>query len=466
MSGHVLVVDDVPTNRVLLRAKLSAGYYDVTDAEDGEQAIEIAQKTAPDMILLDVMLPGIDGYEVCRRLKSDPDTAHIPVVMITALNSPDEKVRGLEAGADDFLAKPINDLALFARVKALIRMKIMIDELRLRSETTRELGLLEADMEEKQRAAETGNILILAPDAFHASAWQGVIRSRLGLDSTAVLAADEVLASFTKPGSTPDLIVISQTIAGHDDGIKLVSAVRARSDLRSASILFVADSEKDIATAALALDMGASDYITLPCDHDELVARVRAQLRRKKYSDGLRSNVLDGLKMAAIDPLTELYNRRYALQHLRKLLERSRNANCAMTVLMLDLDEFKSVNDSHGHAVGDLVLREFAQRLRQNVRGVDLVARLGGEEFCIGMPEQSTENAVEIAERVRNVMEQEPFDVGDGLAPIKVTVSVGVATAMPGDSYAIEALLKNADVALYQAKASGRNMVRTSCVAA
>ena len=396
MSGQILVVDDVPTNRILLRAKLSAAYYDVVDAEDGEQALEIVAKSAPDMILLDVMLPGIDGYEVCRRLKSDPKTAHIPVVMITALNSPEEKVHGLEAGADDFLAKPINDLALFARVKALIRMKIMIDELRLRSETTRELGLVDTDAALRVHDHVQGSVLIVAPDTALASDWHGIIRDNLGLEIDIACTGDDAMAQAAR--KMPDVVIVAQRVDDREDGIKLVSAIRARSELRASAILFVADTEQDIATAAIALDMGASDYITMPFDPNELIARVRAQLRRKRYSDGLRSNVLDGLKMAAIDSLTGLYNRRYALQHLQKLLDRSQRDGNGMTILMLDLDEFKSVNDSLGHAAGDHVLREFAQRLRENVRGVDLVARLGGEEFCIGMPDIAVDQAIEIAD--------------------------------------------------------------------
>jgi len=141
MPGRILVVDDVATNRMIARAKLTASYFDVIEADCGERAIELAISEQPDLILLDVMMLGIDGFETCRRLKEAHATLHIPVVMLTALDNQADRLRGLDAGADDFLSKPYPDMALYTRVASLIRMKQMVDELRLRHETSRELGL-------------------------------------------------------------------------------------------------------------------------------------------------------------------------------------------------------------------------------------------------------------------------------------------------------------------------------------
>lgn len=456
MPGRILIVDDVPTNRIILKAKLAQGYYEILDAEDGETGLQLARRERPDMILLDVMLPGIDGYEVCRRLKDDARTAHIPVIMITALNEASERIKGLEAGADDFLPKPINDLALFARVRTLMRMKMMIDELHLRYETTRDLGLVE--VLPSMALDEPGRVLMAPPSTQDAAIWSRA------LGDTGAGAEPEVNLAFserevmTMTAPLPDVLVINQVLADGTEGLRLVSALRSRSDLRMASIIFVAASEEDVPVAATALDLGASDYITGPVDSLELAARVRSQLRRKIYSDRLRMNVIDGLKLAAIDPLTGLYNRRYAHQHMKKLLGRSDGDESGLALLMLDLDKFKRVNDKYGHAVGDAVLSEFAQRLRENVRGVDLVARLGGEEFCIGMPDITVEKAVEIAERVRNVMETQPFSIPDAGAEICVTVSVGVARASGGSGH-LDHLIDCADKALYCAKNGGRNQV-------
>src|SRR5215203_4411097 len=141
MSARILVVDDVPANVKLLEARLSAEYFDVLTASNGAEALDLCSRSECDIILLDVMMPDMDGFEVCRRLKSNPATHHIPVVMVTALDQPSDRVRGLEAGADDFLTKPVSDVALIARVRSLARLKLVTDELRMRAVTSKEIGI-------------------------------------------------------------------------------------------------------------------------------------------------------------------------------------------------------------------------------------------------------------------------------------------------------------------------------------
>src|SRR4051812_8806326 len=141
MTARVLVVDDVPANVRLLEARLSAEYFDVTSAHNGAQALAMCERAECDIVLLDVMMPDMDGFEVCRKLKSNPATHHVPVVMVTALDQPSDRVRGLEAGADDFLTKPVSDVALIARVRSLARLKLVTDELRMRAVTSKEIGI-------------------------------------------------------------------------------------------------------------------------------------------------------------------------------------------------------------------------------------------------------------------------------------------------------------------------------------
>ncbi len=141
MTARVLVVDDVPANVRLLEARLTAEYFDVVTATGGQDALAVCERAECDLVLLDVMMPDMDGFEVCRRLKSNPATQHIPVVMVTALDQPSDRVRGLEAGADDFLTKPIPEMALIPRVRSLARLKVVTDELRMRALTSREIGI-------------------------------------------------------------------------------------------------------------------------------------------------------------------------------------------------------------------------------------------------------------------------------------------------------------------------------------
>jgi two-component system cell cycle response regulator len=453
MSGRVLVVDDVATNRLLLRAKLSSAYYDVVVAENGWQALEMARSEQPDMVMLDVMMPDIDGFAVCAKLKSEPETAHIPVIMVTALDTPEERIRGLEAGADDFLSKPFNDLALFARVRNLMRMKMMFDELRLRDLTSRELGLTDFVSEQEMELEAGGSILLAPPCLTAGAAWAAELQARLHL-STIVTYSEREALNLARL-ELPDCFVVHQRLMEGGDGLRLVSALRARPETRQSAVILVVE-QGDVQAAAKGLDLGASDYIEAPFDVNELTVRIRSQLRRKRYSDRLRTNVRNGLKMAVIDPLTGIYNRRYASQHMLRVMERARETDGVFAVMMIDLDKFKSINDRFGHDAGDAVLREFSRRLQENIRGVDLVARFGGEEFFVAMPDIDHAAAAQAAERIRRAVENTPFPVPGGA--IDVTVSVGVAIAGSADVDA-EAIIKRADCALYAAKDTGRNRV-------
>ena len=153
MTARVLVVDDILSNVKLLEAKLTTEYFEVVTAYSGEEALKRVAAEPPDIVLLDVMMPGMDGFEVCRRIKADPKTAHVPVIMVTALDQPADRIAGLDAGADDFLTKPIDDTALFARVRSLVRLKMMTDELLMREETGQSLGLVEgAELPDRSRS--------------------------------------------------------------------------------------------------------------------------------------------------------------------------------------------------------------------------------------------------------------------------------------------------------------------------
>jgi len=454
MPGRILVVDDVATNRLILKAKLAAAYYDVLEADCGQAAIKAAQTEQPDVILLDVMMPDMDGYTVCEKLKACAETSHIPVVMVTASSAPKERIRGLSVGADDFLVKPINDMALFARVRNLLRVKMMFDELKLRDTTSRELGLSDflESFEEDERQSDT--VMFAPASVAQGKAWQAEISNMRGVEVIGICTDQEALNMARM--EAPDAIIVHQRHLEDGDSLRLISAMRARPETRQAVMIYVV-SDGAIETAANALDLGASDYVLEPFEAEELRIRLRTQLRRKHYSDKLRSNMRDGLRMAVIDPLTGLYNRRYATQHMQKIVDRSRDSGKEFAVMMLDLDNFKRINDEQGHDAGDMVLQEFSRRVQENVRGVDLVARMGGEEFLVVMPDASAMVAKHVSERLRRAVDSEAFVTKAGEA-LNITVSIGVAIGQP-DAEAPEALIKCADEALYEAKAKGRNLV-------
>jgi two-component system cell cycle response regulator len=451
MSARVLVVDDIPANVRLLEAKLSAEYFDVITADSGASALEIIAAGAPDIILLDVMMPGMDGFEVCRRIKANPKTMHIPVVMVTALSEPKDRVRGLEAGADDFLTKPVNELALFARVRSLVRLKMMMDEWRLREETCGQFDMLTAAAAAESDNGANGRVLL----ADSSLSTRVKIAETLGANDHSVTLADTTTEALGLSRQQRfDLIILNLHI-GNEDGLRLVSQFRSQDDTRQVPILLIVD-EFDTPRLIKGLDIGANDYLVKPIDRNELIARVRTQVRRRRYQDRLRANYERSLSLALTDSLTGLYNRRYLADHLERSLQRARETGKPVSVVLIDIDHFKQVNDSYGHAVGDEVLRAVAQRVNGNLRNFDMVARLGGEEFVIVMPDTPGEIGYMVAERLRDRVARDPIATASG--KLGVTISMGVS-AYAGGGETPDELIKQADAAMYQAKRAGRNRV-------
>jgi two-component system cell cycle response regulator len=450
MTARVLVVDDILSNVKLLEAKLSAEYFEVITACNGEQALGRVTADLPDIVLLDVMMPGMDGFEVCRRIKANAKTTHIPVVMVTALDQPSDRVTGLDAGADDFLTKPVDDTSLFARVRSLVRLKMMTDELRMREETGQSMGLADAS-ETMFEPDPTGRILIVE-DRPESVAW---FRAALEPNNKLadVSAFEEALVQAR--GGDFDLIVVSLGIRTFD-GLRLCSHLRSLGEVRNTPILVLV-SEGENRKLAQALDMGVNDYLMRPIDRNELTARVKTQLRKKRYADKLRHNMQLSLEMAITDQLTGLHNRRYMARHLDTLMKNASEVK-PISFLIMDIDYFKSVNDTYGHDVGDEVLREFASRVSANVRGIDLACRYGGEEFVVVMPDTDTGYAYSVAERLRQSVETVPFNISRAPHKLSVTASFGIASSIGGPDTS-ETLLHRADQALYRAKREGRNRV-------
>jgi two-component system cell cycle response regulator len=449
VTARILVVDDIEANVRLLEAKLTAEYYDVLTANDGQTALRLAATEQPDIILLDVMMPGLDGFEVCRRLKETPETRHIPVVLVTALDGRQDRVTGLDAGADEFLTKPVEDLFLFARVRALTRLKLVIDELRQREASGRRLGVIETAGARLGGAG--GRVLIVDDNERQAQR----ILNELSVEHRPVLETEMDKALLTTRGPV-DLVIVN-AFARNFDGLRLAAQIRSEETTRHLPILAVVDID-DRARVVKALELGVSDILARPIDPQELAARVRTQIKRKRYTDFLRNNLDQSLELAVTDPLTGLHNRRYMTGQLKALVARAAQGGDPVSVLLVDIDHFKSVNDGYGHDVGDEVLKEFAVRLATNVRAVDLPCRFGGEEFAVVMPGASIEAAGRVAERIRRHVGGAPFRVSAGTEQLAVTISIGVAESL-GAGDTPDALLKRADACLYEAKASGRNRV-------
>ena len=306
-TNTVLVVDDVPVNIQLLSTYLSAEGYYVISARNGLEALDQIQKNRPDLVLLDVMMPKMNGFEVCEIVKADKETKFIPVIMVTALNELQDKIKGMNSGADDFICKPFNKLELLVRVRSLLRIKSLNDAL---SE-------------------------------------------------------------------------------------KVIELQRAKEELR---------------------------------------------------------------QLAITDGLTTLYNYRYFQEQLLQELNRARRHNLQVALVMIDIDHFKSYNDTHGHPAGDTVLRKIAHLLKSNIRNIDLASRYGGEEFSLVLIETNKSAAGIVAEKIRNLVESQFFEFEESQPTGKITISTGVAT-FPADGEDFDQLVNAADQRLYRAKQAGRNVI-------
>ncbi|MFO1012623.1 MAG: PleD family two-component system response regulator [Caulobacteraceae bacterium] len=449
MTARILVVDDIDANVRLLEAKLEAEYYEVLTANDGPTALAIAASEKPDIVLLDVMMPGMDGFQVCRRLKDDPETRHIPVVLVTALDGRADRIQGLESGADEFLTKPIDDVMLFARVRSLTRLKMVIDELRQREASGRRMGVIASASSRLGGAG--GRVLVVDDNERQAQR----IATELSIEHRPVIEADIEKALLTARGPV-DLVIVN-TMAKNFDGLRLAAQIRSDEATRHLPLLGVVDPDER-PRLVKALEIGLNDILSRPIDPQELAARVRTQIKRKRYTDFLRDNLDHSLELAVTDQLTGLHNRRYMTGQLGALVQRASRGGDPVAALMIDIDHFKKINDSFGHDIGDEVLREFAVRLASNVRAIDLPCRYGGEEFTVIMPDTKLADAERIAERIRLHVAGSPFRVAGGEELLTVTISIGVAATL-GEGDTSEALIKRADEAVYEAKASGRNRV-------
>ena len=450
MSSRILVIDDIEANRKLLKAKLESRYHVAIAARSGQEGLRLAREETPDIILLDVMMPGLDGYETCRRLKRDPATAHIPVVMITALSEIEDRVRGLQTGAEDFITKPFDDFALFSRIDALARYNTVARELRDRQASVEAMGAFDdAETAELNRPA---HVLLIEPSPGMSRRMTDILEAA-GHEVTTL--ADT--GAMGETGSRGIDTVVMNLSGQHFDALKLCARFRMSGTTRALSVI-VACEAHDREVAGEALRLGASDVILIPIEPPELIARVRTQTRRTRYIEIMRRRVDRGLELSVIDQLTGLHNRRFMMHQLRKWMQRGVTGNEPVSLVAMDIDHFKSVNDRFGHKAGDVVLGDVAGRLKANVRPMDIVCRSGGEEFIIIMPQTTPSLACAAAERVRRAVETAPFEV-DGLDhALQVTLSAGVSTLTGPDDTPAD-IMDRADKALYAAKARGRNQV-------
>ncbi|MBQ2260076.1 MAG: diguanylate cyclase [Loktanella sp.] len=456
MSGRVLIVDNVATNRILLRATMQAAQFVVDACATAAEAQVFIAVNRPDLILINLSDPASNPQGFCAALKADSDTSAIAIIAIGVADTPDHRLAALDAGADEVLTRPMNDSLLLARIRSLLRARATTDELLLRDSTSRALGFHDSQM----HFTAAGRVTLIAAQTAPLHDLAAALNR--GLDQPVQIRDSCAVLRDSDDAACPDLFIIPAANHCADVALlfSLVSDLRSRLETRLSSLLVIVPAEAH-ETAALFLDLGADDVVMQGALPAEMILRARALVLRKQLHDRLRRNLRDGLQAAVTDPLTGLFNRRYVDHHLPRMLEQTAVTGRELAVMMIDIDHFKAINDRFGHAAGDRVLVAIAQRLRNNLRAVDLVARIGGEEFLVALPRSSAAQAQGAANRLRRMISQQPFDLGEAHAPTQVTISVGVALSNEAgpDQQDMLRICGLADAALYRAKSAGRDRV-------
>jgi two-component system, cell cycle response regulator len=488
-SARILIADDDTAIVQTMTWVLKEHGYDVVAVHEGERVVELMSERTPDLVLLDVMFPDVDGYQILERIKGDDRFRDVPVLMVSSLPPEEAAVRTLGLGAADFVRKPFRVKEMLARIQAQLRMRAI---LRSANDALRHV---EAELERVREEAENRRKLV---DILH--------------DVTDDLSSDEIYHLLARRVARAlDLTHCSVILARHGERPRVVATAFEQASARNfeldldryPEIRAALDSGRavlveDVMSSPLYADVrqhwvrdgtmvSTRSVIALPFALDQTHAGVfflrravneppltaedvefadtvvKAAVAAVQRAKVLESTMADNRRlevMANTDPLTAVLNRRALTERLASELERVKRYESTVSILLIDIDHFKRVNDNYGHLVGDDVLMDVGALLQSAVRSVDVVARYGGEEFVIALPETGLAGATAFAERIRELVEEHTFAHAGG-SDLRLTASVGVASFPSPGIESVEDLLAKADQALYRAKADGRNRVRT-----
>ncbi len=450
---RVLIVDDEMMNLKLFKAYLKKEDYEISTAENGHDAIDMANKNLPDVILLDVMIPGIDGFGVARHLKNASETSNIPIILVTALSGRENRARGLDSGADEFLTKPVKQAELVARVRSMIRLRRFQDQLQ-----GRKTSMVTGDEGENQayRDQRIPTVLIVEDNLKQAS----LLEQQLKSEAYVVRHVTNGEIAIQKALDMPvDLVILDVLLPGIS-GFEVCHIFKNDDRLKDIQVV-LHTSLRDLESRVQGASIGADDYLIKPVDIRELKARTKTLLKKKAYIDQLQNKYELAMNQAICDGLTGLYNHNHFSGFLDLEIKRSARHNHFISLFIMDLDNFKSINDTYGHLAGDHVLVQVSNLLKESIREIDFAARYGGEEFAVVMPYTDAEEARIIAERVRATIFEKVKLPKSPRSSLVVSGSIGVSM-FPIDGNDKSSLIRKADEMMYLAKQSGKNKVCVS----
>ncbi|MEM9583403.1 MAG: diguanylate cyclase [Pseudomonadota bacterium] len=455
MSRRILIIDAIPTRRIVMKAKLGVAQYEVDVASDLKEATNKINSKRYDVVFADAGLETAKGgprggvFGFCQDLKRTKATRDTPVIMMRDPGEDKDTLAAFHAGFDDVLVRPLSERVLLAQLRAIMRRRASAEGL------DGHRFISELPSSRPKPAPLPAQIAVVAGSTGAASAIQTELSAVLHDIPPAVISSHSHLSVISALRKNPNLdtILLVAEPGREEAALTLLSDLRCWGATGGAGLV-MRFAYADPTYAARAYDMGADTVLGGTAAPEELMLRLMRLARLKQRADALKLRVEDGLRMAITDPLTGVYNRRFAIEKLAKIA----NSPEEFGLLLLDLDHFKKINDAHGHGVGDTVLSTIAQKLNGSLRDSDLLARIGGEEFLVALPGASAAQAVGTAERLRNIVDRTRIHAPSADAPLQVTMSVGLIHSN-GALADIDALMAKADAALYRAKNGGRNTV-------
>lgn len=451
---RILIADDSPVSLASLERILATGFFQTIRAENGTEALNRAICELPDLILLDVMMPGMNGFEVAKRLKEDSRTRSIPIIMVTALHDPENEQVGREAGAEEYLIKPVRPQELIARANSLIALRQYRDQLTIRHHSQWSfMADKQSDDAGPEPERELPFVLLVEDNESDAELIRHFLQD-LPFRLERLSNGEEAIELCQT--ENVDLMLLDILLPGLN-GFEVCRQVKGSDKGRDLPIVVITCLE-DMDSRLKCVELQADDFLVKPIVGRELQARVKILLEKKAKLDKLRSHYEEALKSAVVDWLTGLYNHGYLKKFLDLEIKKSLRQRYPVSLIMMDIDNFKAVNDSHGHTTGDVILKKLAQVIRKSVRDVDLVARYGGDEFAVVLPYSDSHGGLQVANRIDTAIKSQDFFSQDSAQSTRLTVSMGVA-GYPEDAVHVDELIHSADQKLYTAKIRGKNQI-------
>ncbi|GGE29621.1 diguanylate cyclase response regulator [Primorskyibacter flagellatus] len=462
MPGRILIADDRFASRLMLTALFGGAYYDILQVDHGSRVLQVARSERPGAVIISDRIAGDGAVALCSRLRADPVAGEALRIVITDRADPARAALLIDAGADDVMSRSCRDEEVLARLHSLLDYKSRVAELALREAGPRAQGLAEPVVPFARRTR-----VDIVSNRGEAQDWATQLGRMLpGRLSARVFTCEGIAdGTGTGGGEEPDVVILDADGLGIDGTLRATAKLSRRAGGRAPQII-VARGMAAPGLGARALQLGASGLLALPFDPPEATARVALHIDRKLEIDRLHARLRNGLTSAMTDPLTGLFNRRYALPRIDTFMRQARESGRPAALIMADLDRFKWVNDTHGHLAGDAVLTAVAEEFRRQTPGTGFASRIGGEEFLIAVPDCNRTAASVLAEDIRHAVAEAVIPATTVPAGLRVTLSLGVAvcdpTRMPARASLSEdtaLVMARADRALYRAKASGRNRV-------